>query len=453
MADYYSLISRAISALPQQRPDTRQAVYGRARKALQSQLRSIQPPVPEADIAAEGRALEEAIARLELELASKGPQVREPASVAARAAATSRAAAGPAPTPPRPGADRQAADRQAADRQAAAKPATAAPAPAKPAPSKPSAVEAPPARIIEAATASGSSADAMPPARSAEDAWRDTLAETAPAGAPREAQRPAAPLPRPPRSQRPPARMLALGGVLIALLTIVGVLAWYLRERPEDLAKLKPAETATAGAEAGKFGDRVEGGATTSGPKRVTSVPVAQKAELWVASLQEPEKVERIYNASVVWRLENVGGGPGQPVSSAIRGDVDVPDAKLKMTLLFQKNMDTALSASHTITISFKPQPGSPLGNVKAIGPIQMRRADAQAGEKVMGIPVPITENNFLIGLMRGEREARNIQLMRSLAVLDLPLQFADGRAATINMEKGASGERVFADAIDSWSR
>ncbi len=442
MADYYSLISRAISALPQQKPDTRQAVYSRARKALQSQLRGIQPPVPEADIAAEGRALEEAIARLELEHASRGSQGREPPALATRAPAA-KAAAGASPVPTKPGPTKPGPTKPEPAKVPAADPLAV-----KQTASKPPAT----ARALEAASAPAPSRDALPP-RSAEDAWRDTLAETAPAAAPREAQRPAAPLPRPPKSQRPPARMLALGGVLIALLTIVGVLAWYLRERPEDLAKLKPAETTSAGAEGGKFGDRVEGGATTSGPKRVTTVPVAQKAELWVASLQEPEKVDRIYNASVVWRLENVGGGPGQRVSSAIRGDVDVPDAKLKMSLLFQKNMDTALSASHTITISFKPQAGSPLGNVKAIGPIQMRRADAQAGEKVAGIPVPITENNFLIGLMRGDREARNIQLMRSLAVLDLPLQFADGRAATINMEKGASGERVFADAIDSWSR
>lgn len=421
MADYYSLISRAITALPQQTPDARQSVYERARKALLNQLRSIQPPVAEADIAAEGRALEEAIARLEIQLAAKGRQAQQQAP--SKPLPPKPDPANPAPTAPAP-----------------SKSAPAQPAPAKPAPSA-----APPAT---AAT------EAQPAPRSAEDAWRDTLAATAPANQPREPQRPAAPLPRPPRSQRPPARMMALAGVLVALIVVVGALAWYLRERPEDLAKLKPDETAaTAGAEGGKFGERVEGGAPTNGPRRVTSVPVAQKAELWVASLQEPEKVDRIYNANVVWRLENVGGGPGQPVSSAIRGDVDIPDAKLKMSLLFQKNNDSALSASHTINITFKPQPGSPLGGVKAIGPIQMRRADAQAGEKIAGIPVPITENNFLIGLMRGDRETRNVQLLRSLTVLDLPLQFADGRPATINMEKGASGERVFADALDSWSR
>ena len=42
-----------------------------------------------------------------------------------------------------------------------------------------------------------------------------------------------------------------------------------------------------------------------------------------------------------------------------MRGEVDIPDAKLKISLLFQKNNDSALSASHTINISFKPQAGS----------------------------------------------------------------------------------------------
>jgi hypothetical protein len=409
MADYYSLISRAIVALPQQTPDSRQAVYERARKALFNQLRSIQPPVAEADIAAEGRALEEAIARLELEIAAKNA---------------------PAPTkltpppPPQPRTEAPAAARM-----------ERAPEPPKPV----------------------AAAESRPAERSVEDAWRDTLAAVAAEDPPREPQRPAAPLPLPPRAQQHARRKLALAAVLLSLIAVVGGLAWYLRERPEDLAKLNPAETAPAeNDETGKFGDRVGGaGAVTPPPstKRATSVPVAQKAEMWVASLQEPDKVDRIYNASVVWRLENIGGGPGEPMSSAIRGDVDIPDAKMKLKLVFQKNNDSALSASHTINVSFEPAPGSPLGGVKAIGPIQMRRADAQSGEKVAGVPVPITENNFLIGLMRGDRETRNIQLMRSLSVIDLPLQLTNGRAATINMEKGPAGERVFSDAIDAWSK
>lgn len=400
MADYYSLIARAVSALSQPTPEARQAVYERARKALFNQLRGIQPPVAESDIAAEGRALEEAITRVEIELSAKAaPAPRQEAPPHKDAAPPRKDA-----PPPRP------ADAPARPQEP--------PRPREPHPQP--------------------------------DEWTAPLGETE--SAPREPQRPAAPLPpaAPPATAR--RRILAVSAVLIALIAVVGVLGWQLRERPEDLARLKPEESASADGEGGKIGDRVEGDADPVAQTGKRALPVAQKGELWVASVQDPSKVDKIYNATVVWRLDNVGGG-GEPVASAIRGDVEIPDAKAKATLQFRKNTDATLSASHTINISFSFAPDSPLGGVKAIGPIQMRRADAQSGEKVIGIPVPITENNFLIGLMRGDREARNIGLMRSLNVLDLPLQLNDGRVATLNMEKGPSGERVFSDAIDSWSR
>ena len=64
MADYYSLLSRAITNLPKTSPPSaRQAIYGRARSALTTQLRSLRPQLPESDIAREERALDEAVAR------------------------------------------------------------------------------------------------------------------------------------------------------------------------------------------------------------------------------------------------------------------------------------------------------------------------------------------------------------------------------------------------------
>ncbi|HEY8127084.1 MAG TPA: hypothetical protein VIF88_16880 [Methylocystis sp.] len=389
------MIARAVAALPQSTPDTRQAVYERARKALFNQLRGIQPPVAEADIADEGRALEEAIQRVETELAANEAQATEPRA------------------------------------------GTSAPQ------RKPHPIGA--AQPVERA-----------PIDDADSTWRDAphAAIAGEDGIPlREPQRPPAPLPPAPRQQRSKRLILSVAGVVVALVAVVGTLAWQLREQPEDLAKLKPEQSANA-PEGRKINDRVagEGEAARAPTPRSPAVPVAQKAEMWVGSLAEPTKVDKIYNGSAIWRLENVGG-PGEPVGSAIRGDIDVPDAKLKMTLLFRKNTDATLSASHTINVSFTVAPGSPIGGVKAIGPIQMRRSDAQSGEKIAGIPVPITDNNFLIGLMRGDHEARNIVLLRSLAAIDLPMQLTDGRAATINMEKGPSGERVFADAIDAWGK
>lgn len=454
MADYYSLIFRAISALPQSSIETRQTVYARARTALVTQLRNIQPPVGEADIRAESRALEEAITRIELEIAGKATKAAAPP-----------AQASPAQTPPKPPptAPVQAPAAAGASKSAASSPSAAL------------------ARLRERAaqakagltTSKAAGADdrpgmpTPPPAPAAGTSFREMLEKvevrpaspitppgasaSAPTGGPlasRETSRPAAPLPLPPKPQRRRGQILAVIGVLMALLGTLALLAWQFHERPEDQAGLKSSGGETAIEESGKFGDRLE----TADVGKGGHVPVAQKAEMWVASLNEPEKVERIYPANVVWRLENVGGGPGEPVSSAIRGDVEIPDAKLKATLVFRKNTDPTLSASHTINISFKPEAGSPVGDVKAIGPIQMRRADAQSGEKLVGIPVPISTNYFLIGLMRGDPEKRNIQVLRSLSVIDLPLQFADGRLATINLLKGPTGDRIFAEGVDSWS-
>jgi len=277
---------------------------------------------------------------------------------------------------------------------------------------------------------------------------------------PRERQRPAAPLPPAPRPTDSSRRLLAILAVLTAVAGIVGLAAWQLRERPEELATLAPEEGGGDSAASGKIAERVgeppadrAKSSTAPAPKsNGAAIPVAQKAELWVSAPDEANKV-KTYPGTVVWRLENVGQGPGQATVPAIRGDVDIPDAKLKLTLTIQKNMDAALSATHTVNVSFQLSPSSDLKGVKAIGQIQMRRPEAQNGEKVVGIPVPITENNFLIGLMRGDREARNLYLLRAPMILDLPMQLSDGRAATISIEKGQVGERVFSDALDQWSR
>jgi hypothetical protein len=364
MADYYSLLARKIGPLADSNAQGRQAVYELARKALFNQLRAIQPPVAEQVIQTEGRALDEAIARLETEAASEAKPTSAPAAV----------------PPPEP--------------------------------------------------------------------KREAKNESAPPS--REQQRPAAPLPPPEASTRT-RRIVGIVAVLVVLVGAVALAALHFRERPEDLAKLKPEEGASQSLEKGKYSARAGGDDQSDGGR--PAVPVAQKAQLVIAARQTPDKVEHAYNGTVVWRLENVGGDDGEPLKSAIRADIDFPDAKTKATLVIQKNLDAALSMSHTINISFNLAPGAEPKGVKAIDVLRIRRPEAQSGEKLLGMQMPIADNNFLIGLMRGDSESRNLALLRTPGVIDLPMQLSDGRLATVNLEKGASGERVFNDAISAWSR
>ena len=114
MADYYPLIARAIAGLDPSAPgESRRALYERARTALISQLRSVQPPLSESEITRERLSLEEAVRKVESEAAQRARDARSGGGAAAsssrgdafrRANATSRpgeAAAAPAAGPAR----------------------------------------------------------------------------------------------------------------------------------------------------------------------------------------------------------------------------------------------------------------------------------------------------------------------------------------------------------------
>lgn len=71
MADYYPLIARAMTGLDKNTGPARRALYERARTALVTQLRGVQPALSEADITRERLALEEAIRKVEAEAARR----------------------------------------------------------------------------------------------------------------------------------------------------------------------------------------------------------------------------------------------------------------------------------------------------------------------------------------------------------------------------------------------
>ena len=68
MVDYYSLLLRAVTAPGAGDAQWRRGIYDRARRMLASRLRTLRPPPPLAEIAAEEAALQAAIERIELEL-------------------------------------------------------------------------------------------------------------------------------------------------------------------------------------------------------------------------------------------------------------------------------------------------------------------------------------------------------------------------------------------------
>lgn len=69
MTDFYSVLKRAVSSLPDGSGPQRRAVYDKARKALLKQLQSFDPPLPSSEVTAQRLALEDAIRKIENEIA------------------------------------------------------------------------------------------------------------------------------------------------------------------------------------------------------------------------------------------------------------------------------------------------------------------------------------------------------------------------------------------------
>ncbi|TDR89251.1 histidine kinase [Enterovirga rhinocerotis] len=377
MADYYPLLARALDGLSDNTPDTRALVFDRARAALTSQLRAVQPPLADEELAREIASLDEAISRAERAYS-----------------ASERSAAAPLPPePPEP---------------------------------------------------------AVEPVR------------------PRVGGTPI-------RSPRRGRSLLTAFG-LVAVIVPLAVAAWLWRDKPaapSEVATSRPVETQPAPAPSEpKFPERVggepapeSGGAAkpTQAPPAskppaaaapAAEVPVAQKAALVEENTQDPQQ-PKVTSGRALWRLDAFNPGQGQPLETAVRATVEIPDAGLVLHLTLRKNLDKSLPASHTMELAFTTSPAGDTNKmVRDVNPPLFRADDSARGLPVAALSVPVKENLFLIGLsdLRGDLE-RNAELIRNRNWIEVPLRFASGTRATLVFEKGVGGNRVIEEAYKAWGQ
>jgi hypothetical protein len=436
MAEYYPLLAKAVSGLPVQTPEARRNVYDRARKALLGQLNAMQPPVPKVDIDREANALDAAIEQLEAELDPLSKAIAE--AVAAVS------------TPVAP----EMAENGAASLREASEPPRSNWAP-----------ESEGVRFEVPQSTSPKIEPFAPPTSVADYDEFDNPGLSKP--------RPVAPqLASEEGSQW---RLWLVGSVVGLVVAGVAIAAFMSRDRPEDLAKLRPAPAAQPSSEpSGKISGRV-GGQTAEQNTPVTQIPVptvpvkpppasaddstqngatipiAQRAALLVEAPEEQEKT-KTYVGTVVWRLESVSKGEGQPLATVVRADIDIPDAKLKGSMVLQKNLDPTLPATHTIELRFMPGSGSELSAIQGINTPQIRAQGMPDGEPLSGVPVQIAQNWFLVGLSQSEADRNhNADLLNKNAWIDVPMLLANKKLAKITFEKGAPGEKAIGDAFASW--
>jgi hypothetical protein len=245
---------------------------------------------------------------------------------------------------------------------------------------------------------------------------------------------------------------VAVGVVLAIVIGAIAVVAWLLRDKPAHLQEQPPVAAAPAPPDAeAKLAERAPGSAPAGGPAARPDVAVAQRAILYEENQADPQSPKAVAGRAL-WRLDNLNVGQGQPLETVVRASVDVQGAGLSLALVLRRNMDPTLPASHTIELTFTTASADPTRVVRDIGLLQLKNEEAVRGTPLAGLPVPVKDNVFLIGLsnLQGDTE-RNVDLLRTRNWIDLPIRFASGQRAILSFEKGISGEQVVNDAFNQW--
>ncbi|HUL87998.1 MAG TPA: hypothetical protein VLU23_07440 [Pseudolabrys sp.] len=431
MADYYPLISRAVSGLDRSTGENRRALYDRARAALVSQLRGVQPALDETDITRERLALEEAIRKVEAEAAKRGrSDVPEPVEPSLRDRGLRDFRETVAEAEGLGGAAAEA--RRAAHATYEAMPAGSDTHYFEPprAPEPPRVTEPP---MTEEALHEGYAPPPIP--SSYDDADMYTR--------------------RPPRSY---GGIIKLAVLLLVLAGIAGAVYWQRHAISSMIASfrsqpaVKPKDASQSAARP-KIADRIgQTGQTTPDAANAPAAAVAQKVVLYDEDPNDPQG--KRYVGSALWRTETVSPGPGLAPELAVRADIEIPERKLRMTWSLRRNTDKALPASHTIEIMFTLPADFPEGGIGNVPGVLMKQDEQARGVPLAGLAVKVTNGYFLIGLSAVDvDQQRNIQLLKERDWFDIPVVYTSGKRAILAMEKGTPGARAFEEAFRAWGQ
>lgn len=497
MADFYAVLQRTISALPENTGEARRAVYDRARQALIRQLQTLDPPLSPSEITRQRLDLEESIRKVEAEFAALMFS-----------------------TPPfQENDDQQEPKAEAGNGEASAAPV----APVKPAEQKPEAA------TDKASSVKEPSSEAATPAPDEKDRQPKAEAQT------KADAKNLKPKPTPklegaerPTGEKPKRRNTNLVAALMLLLVAgVAVLALYSQREAlfggsdsQDSAIVAnaPESNEPGVATQPKNDDRVDDSVPSSQadnssgqstlerqegttaprvilPQGTTPVPSASDSASGETAGQEPdtdtssadqqdeatsstgaddeEAIDAatgdsrafLYEAgadpaaegrasvgSIRWALVNEDNVDNVTQSPTIRAEISFPDRGMTASLSIRKNADPGLPASYLFEFVFEVSRGFEGEGIAGVPGILLKNQEQEPGQPLTGAPAKIAENFYWFALTNGSAENDvNVQLLQNENWFDILLFYDSGLRAVMSVSKGSEGSRVFSDAFASW--
>ena len=254
------------------------------------------------------------------------------------------------------------------------------------------------------------------------------------------------------RLDRAIVRKLVMVVVFASVTAAVGVTAWILRDQPSDFEQNAGLQRPDLSR---KINDRLQSDNAPQTEAAKASTPsgqiIGQRAIL-LEEFPDGQAPPPPVVGQVSWSLEtirDVNGAGDVAVKAEVKG---LSGSLAGLSLALKRNRDASFPASHLLEVTFVTPEASPNGRVRDIGLPEMRIDETIRGAALFGLPVPVTDNVFLVGLTNlPDRIEFNIDLLRSRKWMVVPIRFANGRRAALIIEKGLAGDRALLDAFQAW--
>jgi DUF2939 family protein len=176
-------------------------------------------------------------------------------------------------------------------------------------------------------------------------------------------------------------------------------------------------------------------------------------AETQRASLYEeaPGGQGKRYDGTVTWRIDQTTGG--NVAGLTVIAQVKVPERPLDLTMSIRRNLDPTLPATHTMELNFDMPADSATGGVTEMTGVMMKPDQEAPGQHLAASRVKVRDGFFILGLSALDVDVRhNSDVLRNRPWFGIPIRYKNGNRAVLVIEKGETGDRVFAEAITRWT-
>jgi hypothetical protein len=219
-------------------------------------------------------------------------------------------------------------------------------------------------------------------------------------------------------------RILFYGRIALAVL-VAGALAYAYATSDIDLSWLSPSPNAASQQRAALYDAGGQGGGR--------GTPVLGKA---------------------TWRTRTQTSGSSGTANTVVLIEAEIPERSLAMTLTIARDNEPGAGMSHMVDIEFAQPEQLPFGGITAVPRIVMKEAETDLGDDLVGTSIAVRPGNYLFGLLgTPDTIQRNMRLLRTRPWLGVLINFANGQSQTLNIEKGASGQKVIEEALAKWGQ